>query len=148
MINFVCNQNIRSWNMDGTILKGQIQSKSFSLLEPSRSQDARQSTASPQLNRSSNRPLHKMQGKAASPRQQLLQWAEKYPDLMHIRQEDASHQVAMQGSVTSKFCFVPRGKSAWSSRLFRVLFAKCVPVILNDDYEIPFLGLMENQDNW
>ncbi len=47
-----------------------------------------------------------------------------------------------------RFCFVPRGKSAWSSRLFRVLYGKCVPVVLNDDYEVPFLSLFENKATW
>lgn len=93
-----------------------------------------------------NRPLHKAQGTAESPRQRLLKWAAKYPD-MHIRQ-DVPYSEALKGSINSKFCFIPRGKSGWSSRLFRVLYAKCVPVLLNDDYEIPFLGLFENKDEW
>ena len=38
----------------------------------------------------------------------------------------------------SVFCFIPRGKSAWSSRLFSVMFGGCIPVILNDEYELPF----------
>merc|ERR1719245_2803195 len=55
---------------------------------------------------------------------------------------------ALKGSVNSRFCFIPRGKSAWSSRLFRTLYAKCVPVLLNDDYEVPFMALLENKHNW
>ncbi|CAK9052854.1 3-xylosyltransferase (Protein XYLOGALACTURONAN DEFICIENT 1) [Durusdinium trenchii] len=58
------------------------------------------------------------------------------PDL-HIRQ-DVPYMEAARGALSSKFCFVPRGKSAWSSRFFRVLFADCVPVLLNDFYEPPF----------
>ncbi|CAE8644132.1 unnamed protein product, partial [Polarella glacialis] len=80
-----------------------------------------------------NRPLHRSQGGSASdsPRGQLLAMA-KEPDL-HIRQ-DVPYIEAATGSMTSRFCFVPRGKSAWSSRFFRVLFAGCVPVLLNDYY--------------
>ena len=38
----------------------------------------------------------------------------------------------------SKFCFVPRGKSGWSLRLFESVFAGCVPVMLSDLWELPF----------
>ncbi|CAD7924264.1 unnamed protein product [Amoebophrya sp. A120] len=38
----------------------------------------------------------------------------------------------------SKFCFVPRGKSAWSLRLYEALFADCIPVLLSDFWELPF----------
>ncbi|CAD7936752.1 unnamed protein product [Amoebophrya sp. A25] len=95
-----------------------------------------------------NRPLHAAQGnQTVSPRQALLRWAKRYPAEMHIRQ-DVPYSEALRGSISSRFCFVPRGKSAWSSRLFRVLYGKCVPVLLNDDYEVPFVSLFENKDNW
>jgi len=90
-----------------------------------------------------------------SPRQELLKWAKEYTD-MHIMQ-DVPYTEALKGSVNSRFCFVPRGKSAWSSRLFRVLYARCVPVVLNDDYEVPFADLfgegnmipdVPRVDNW
>lgn len=74
----------------------------------------------------------------------MLKWAAVYPD-MHIRQ-DVPYTEALRGSVSSRFCFVPRGKSAWSSRLFRTMFGKCVPVILNDDYEMPFSSLLPAED--
>ena len=48
----------------------------------------------------------------------------------------------------SRFCFVPRGVSGWTSRLFRALFAGCVPVVLSDDYEIPFLSLFKQEMDW
>jgi len=38
----------------------------------------------------------------------------------------------------AKFCLVPKGKSAWSLRLYEALFANCVPVILSDHWELPF----------
>ena len=43
----------------------------------------------------------------------------------------------------STFCFVPRGRAAWSVRFFETLWAGCVPVILSDDYEIPFETLFD-----
>eukprot|EP00435_Cladocopium_sp_Y103_P018799 s1722_g4.t1 len=84
-----------------------------------------------------NRPLHSAQGglAASSPRDELLRMANE-PDL-HIRQ-DVPYMEAARGALSSKFCFVPRGKSAWSSRYFRVLFADCIPVLLNDFYEPPY----------
>lgn len=89
-----------------------------------------------------NRPLHISQGGTSvpSPRGQLLSMA-GVPDL-HIRQ-DVPYAEATTGALSSRFCFVPRGKSAWSSRFFRVLFAGCVPVLLNDYYEPPFDALID-----
>lgn len=48
---------------------------------------------------------------------------------------------AVMGS--SKFCFVPKGKSAWSLRFFEALFANCIPVVLSDFWELPFESLMD-----
>ncbi|CAK9011461.1 unnamed protein product [Durusdinium trenchii] len=48
---------------------------------------------------------------------------------------------AVMGS--AKFCFVPKGKSAWSLRFFEALFANCVPVILSDFWELPFESFMD-----
>eukprot|EP00928_Gymnodinium_smaydae_P014308 TRINITY_DN15218_c0_g1_i3.p1 TRINITY_DN15218_c0_g1~~TRINITY_DN15218_c0_g1_i3.p1 ORF type:complete len:517 (-),score=80.81 TRINITY_DN15218_c0_g1_i3:131-1681(-) len=94
-----------------------------------------------------NRPLHVSQGGAAdgsdSPRRQLLNLA-SVPDL-HIRQ-DVPYAEASRGALTARFCFVPRGKSAWSSRFFRVLFSGCVPVLLNDYYDPPFDALLNVPD--
>eukprot|EP00392_Amoebophrya_sp_AT5.2_P000170 g170.t1 len=43
----------------------------------------------------------------------------------------------------SKFCFIPRGKSAWSLRLFESLFTNCVPVLLSDKWELPFEDFLD-----
>ncbi|CAE7201850.1 unnamed protein product [Symbiodinium natans] len=84
-----------------------------------------------------NRPLHIAQGglNSSSPREQLLELAHEHD--LHIRQ-DVPYREATQGALSSRFCFVPRGKSAWSSRFFRVLFSDCLPVLLNDFYEPPY----------
>merc|ERR1719193_707400 len=44
---------------------------------------------------------------------------------------------------SAKFCLVPKGKSAWSLRLYEALFANCVPVILSDHWEIPFSNFID-----
>merc|ERR1712166_1051858 len=49
----------------------------------------------------------------------------------------ALHRIVRR-TTSSVFCFVPRGKSAWSSRFFQTFFAGCIPVLLNDRYEPPF----------
>merc|ERR1712008_376320 len=38
----------------------------------------------------------------------------------------------------ARFCFVPKGKSAWSLRFYEALFANCVPILLSDHLELPF----------
>lgn len=43
----------------------------------------------------------------------------------------------------AKFCFVPRGRAAWSVRFFETLWAGCVPVVLSDHYEPPFEQLFD-----
>lgn len=48
---------------------------------------------------------------------------------------------AVMGS--AKFCFVPKGKSAWSLRFFEALFANCVPVVLSDFWELPFESIID-----
>jgi len=58
------------------------------------------------------------------------------PD-MHL-DVDVPYVESFIGLTNSNFCFVPRGKSAWSSRFFQTFFAGCVPIVLNDLYEPPF----------
>lgn len=58
------------------------------------------------------------------------------PD-MHV-DVDVPYIESFLGLTQSVFCFVPRGKSAWSSRFFQTFFAGCVPVLLNDRYDPPF----------
>lgn len=36
------------------------------------------------------------------------------------------------------FCFVPKGLGYWSNRLYEVLFAGCIPVLLSDSISLPF----------
>eukprot|EP00913_Durusdinium_trenchii_P012234 g11487.t1 len=36
------------------------------------------------------------------------------------------------------FCFAPKGLGYWSNRLYEVLFAGCIPVILSDHIGLPF----------
>jgi len=36
------------------------------------------------------------------------------------------------------FCFAPKGLGYWSNRLYEVLFAGCIPVILSDNIGLPF----------
>ncbi|CAE8712010.1 unnamed protein product [Polarella glacialis] len=43
----------------------------------------------------------------------------------------------------SRFCFVPKGKSAWSLRFYESLFANCVPVVLSDFWELPFESFLD-----
>lgn len=42
----------------------------------------------------------------------------------------------------SKFCFVPRGLSSWSLRLYESFLAGCIPVMLNDYLRFPFSKLI------
>merc|ERR1711907_290330 len=43
----------------------------------------------------------------------------------------------------ARFCFVPKGKSAWSLRYYEALFAGCVPVVLSDYWELPFEAFLD-----
>merc|ERR1712096_504970 len=43
----------------------------------------------------------------------------------------------------SRFCFVPRGRAAWSVRFFEALLAGCVPVLLSDHFLPPFSALFD-----
>eukprot|EP00927_Polykrikos_kofoidii_P072226 TRINITY_DN68369_c0_g1_i1.p1 TRINITY_DN68369_c0_g1~~TRINITY_DN68369_c0_g1_i1.p1 ORF type:complete len:615 (+),score=103.34 TRINITY_DN68369_c0_g1_i1:191-2035(+) len=43
----------------------------------------------------------------------------------------------------TRFCFIPKGKSAWSLRFFEALFANCVPVVLSDNWELPFEAFLD-----
>eukprot|EP00397_Hematodinium_sp_SG-2012_P038467 GEMP01041849.1.p1 GENE.GEMP01041849.1~~GEMP01041849.1.p1 ORF type:complete len:342 (+),score=44.32 GEMP01041849.1:691-1716(+) len=46
---------------------------------------------------------------------------------------DYFHRIGM-----CHFCFVPKGLGYWSNRLFEVMFAGCIPVILSDEIDLPF----------
>lgn len=71
----------------------------------------------------------------------------------HVFKLNASDDVMMHDSLLlsdvhmhmgrSKFCLIPRGKSAWSLRLFETLFSGCVPVLLSDKWELPFESFLD-----
>merc|ERR1719284_1287145 len=61
---------------------------------------------------------------------------------MHV-DVDVPYMESFKGLTNSIFCFVPRGKSAWSSRFFQTFFAGCIPVLLNDNYEPPFGEILD-----
>lgn len=63
--------------------------------------------------------------------------AKKGDEMLHV-DVDVPYVESFMGLTSSLFCFVPRGKSAWSSRFFQTFFAGCIPVLLNDRYEPPF----------
>ena len=63
--------------------------------------------------------------------------AKKGDEMLHV-DVDVPYVESFLGLTSSLFCFVPRGKSAWSSRFFQTFFAGCIPVLLNDRYEAPF----------
>jgi len=71
----------------------------------------------------------------------LLAMKDREPD-MHV-DVDVPYIESFVGLTSSTFCFVPRGKSAWSSRFFQTFFAGCIPIILNDRYEPPFGELLD-----
>eukprot|EP00927_Polykrikos_kofoidii_P046920 TRINITY_DN41026_c0_g1_i2.p1 TRINITY_DN41026_c0_g1~~TRINITY_DN41026_c0_g1_i2.p1 ORF type:complete len:543 (-),score=81.06 TRINITY_DN41026_c0_g1_i2:129-1757(-) len=43
----------------------------------------------------------------------------------------------------SHFCLVPMGTSSWTNHLYEAFFAGCIPVILSDDFEVPFQDLLD-----
>lgn len=57
--------------------------------------------------------------------------------------DGATHEVMHAAYGDARFCFVPRGKSGWSLRLFEVMFAGCVPVIISDKWELPFEDFLD-----
>lgn len=57
--------------------------------------------------------------------------------------DGATHDIMHAAYGNARFCFVPRGKSGWSLRLFEVLFAGCVPVVISDKWELPFEDFLD-----
>ena len=43
-----------------------------------------------------------------------------------------------QGIIDSKFCFAPRGDSPSSSQVYNAMAGGCVPIIISDDFILPF----------
>lgn len=46
----------------------------------------------------------------------------------------------------SHFCLVPMGTSSWTNHLYEAFFAGCIPVILSDNFGIPFRDAIPWQD--
>merc|ERR1712187_671080 len=44
---------------------------------------------------------------------------------------------------SSHFCLVPEGTSSWTNHLYTSFFAGCIPVILSDNFVLPFHGLID-----
>jgi hypothetical protein len=80
---------------------------------------------------------------------QLLRSLRGFPDAV-LRASDASKQTAKQARAAlcgarrrmraCKFCLVPRGPTPSSRRLYEALAAKCVPVLLSDQFVLPYEG--------
>ncbi|KAF4749216.1 hypothetical protein FOZ62_024275, partial [Perkinsus olseni] len=43
----------------------------------------------------------------------------------------------------SRFCIAPAGTSPWTNHLYESFFAGCVPVILSDDFILPFTAFLD-----
>eukprot|EP00397_Hematodinium_sp_SG-2012_P032667 GEMP01034803.1.p1 GENE.GEMP01034803.1~~GEMP01034803.1.p1 ORF type:complete len:280 (+),score=53.09 GEMP01034803.1:579-1418(+) len=43
----------------------------------------------------------------------------------------------------SHYCLVPRGTSSWTNHLYEAFFAGCIPVIISDDFEVPFQEFLD-----
>lgn len=43
----------------------------------------------------------------------------------------------------SHFCLIPMGTSSWTNHLYEAFYAGCIPVILSDDFQVPFDELIE-----
>jgi len=41
------------------------------------------------------------------------------------------------------FCFVPKGLGYWSNRLYEVMFAGCIPILLSDEIGLPFEDFLD-----
>lgn len=74
-------------------------------------------------------------------RETILSWRDE-PDL--FISEFTELQKMHEAMANSKFCFIPRGKSAWSLRFFESLFTNCVPVVLSDKWELPYEEFLDH----
>ncbi|KAH7859686.1 hypothetical protein Vadar_004264 [Vaccinium darrowii] len=50
---------------------------------------------------------------------------------------------AMKGMRTSEFCLHPAGDTPTSCRLFDAIQSLCIPVIISDNIELPFQGMVD-----
>ncbi|KAI3807922.1 hypothetical protein L1987_23860 [Smallanthus sonchifolius] len=49
----------------------------------------------------------------------------------------------MRKSVKSVFCLSPAGDTPSSARLFDAIVSGCIPVIVSDELELPFEGILD-----
>eukprot|EP00920_Eleutheroschizon_duboscqi_P034249 GHVT01082338.1.p1 GENE.GHVT01082338.1~~GHVT01082338.1.p1 ORF type:complete len:1236 (-),score=201.88 GHVT01082338.1:223-3930(-) len=75
-------------------------------------------------------------------RSELVRWWAELPGVL-VRKTFAPRAAIYKVMSRSVFCLVPRGKSAWSLRLFEALFAGCIPVVLSDEWQLPFESFID-----
>ena len=68
-------------------------------------------------------------------------------DSVIVAVDTVRHYAPLSGVVSvmsdSVFCLIPRGRAAFTTRLYDALWAGCVPVILSDHYVMPFHDLID-----
>ncbi|KAF4678306.1 hypothetical protein FOL47_000035 [Perkinsus chesapeaki] len=90
--------------------------------------------------------LSSKEGLHDAPRQalfEMLRQTEPIKDVLFGSNLTVDEMRTVMGN--AKFCLVPRGKSAWSLRLYEALWAGCVPVILSDRWSLPFPQYLPEQ---
>lgn len=55
----------------------------------------------------------------------------------------AGKEVAQHGMLSSIFCLSPAGDTPSSARLFDAIVSGCIPVIVSDELELPFEGILD-----
>lgn len=63
--------------------------------------------------------------------------------IKHGAQSRESRRVTTQEMHSSKFCLHPAGDTPSACRLFDAILSLCVPVIVNDDIELPFEDVID-----
>lgn len=56
---------------------------------------------------------------------------------------DAGREAAQQGMRSAIFCLSPAGDTPSSARLFDAIVSGCIPVIVSDELELPFEGMLD-----
>ncbi len=47
---------------------------------------------------------------------------------------------------TSRFCLAPRGVTPWTIHLYVAFLAGCIPVVISDDFRMPFAGIIDYEN--